>query len=208
VLGEHGAVRRISSQEVDLSGVWRDELLSDNGSERIDQGVVRKSAGTEMSRIVLLLTVLGLALSACASVLSAESEKWTSDQVVEAFRGAGLPCEEVRAITDEDYRLEGVVCPVGLDLTTKLGPPPKEAMEGTRFFAPSLCNRCNGRIFSFASREDLEELRTWYVERGREFCVFESWLYVRDNILVQISRDMPEEKAQEYEAALKGMKKK
>jgi hypothetical protein len=160
-----------------------------------------------MLRTVLLLTVLAFTLSACASVFSAGFEKWTSDQVVEAFRASGLPCEEVRAITEEDYRLEGIVCPVGLDLTTKLGPPPKEALDGLRFFAPSLCNDCNGRIFSFASREDLDELRTWYVGRGREFCVFESWLYVRDNILVRISRDMPEEKAQEYEAALRGMKK-
>jgi len=160
-----------------------------------------------MSRVALLLTVLALTLSACASVFSAGFEKWTSDQVVEAFKAAGLPCEEVRPITEGEYRLEGKACPNGLDTTTQLGPPPREALEGIRFFAPTVCNNCNGRILSFATREDLEELRTWYVGRGREFCIFESWLYVKDNILVQISGDMPEEKALEYEAALKGMEK-
>jgi hypothetical protein len=139
-------------------------------------------------------------------VFSAGFEKWTSDQVVEAFKVAGLPCEDVRVITDDDYQLEGKVCPVGLDLTTKLGPSPKEAQEGSRFFAPSVCNNCSGRIFSFASREDLQELRTWYTGRGQEFCIFESWLYEKDNILVQISGDMPEEMAEQYEAALANMK--
>lgn len=158
-----------------------------------------------MLRTVLLLTVLAFTLSACASVFSAGFEKWTSDQVVEAFKASGLPCEEVRAITEEDYRLEGKVCPAGIDLTTRLGPPPKEALEGRRFFAPSLCNECGGRILSFASQEDLEELRTWYVGRGREFCVFESWLYVRGNILVQIDGDIGEEMAKQYEAAMDSM---
>lgn len=159
-----------------------------------------------MPRIVLLLTALALILSACASVFSAGFDKWTIDQVVEAFNAAGLPCEEVREMIEEDYRLEGKVCPVGLDLTTKLGPPPMEALEGSRFFASSVCNSCNGRILSFASREDLEELRDWYIGRGQEFCIFESWLYEKDNILVQISGDMPEDMAGQYEAVLANMR--
>lgn len=164
-----------------------------------------------MTRILLSLMVL--TLSACTSASSADFERWASNQVVEAFQAASLECEQVRPITESDYRLHFTNCPLGydycpfnVDITNPEDFPPLTAIEGSRFFTPSLCKDCGGRIFSFASPEDLKELRTYYFEQGEDHIAFFSFLYVRDNILVLIDGDVPEEKAKQYETALKDMK--
>lgn len=115
-------------------------------------------------------------------------EKWTSEQVIKAFKAAGLEAEEIRPMTKDDY-----------------GMAPMTAVEGTRFLIPSLCSDCGGRVFSFASPEDLEMMKAYYVELGRVSAIFFSWVFVKDNILVQINGDLPEEKAKQYEAALDAM---
>lgn len=114
--------------------------------------------------------------------------RWNSTQMVDAFITAGLEASSPRPMTVDDY-----------------GFAPLVAIEGTRFLIPSLCAECGGRILSFASLEDLEKSRAYYVDLGRESAAFYSWTFVKDNILVQINGDLPEEKAQQYEAALNAM---
>jgi hypothetical protein len=78
--------------------------------------------------------------------------------------------------------------------------------EGTRFLIPSLCpDDCGGRIFT-GPPADLELLRTYYTELGRASAAFYSHVFVRDNVLVQINGELPDEKAKQYEDALKAMK--
>jgi len=108
--------------------------------------------------------------------------------VIEAFKDAGLEVEGARPMTKDDY-----------------GIAPMTAVEGTRFLIPSLCLDCGGRVFNFASPEDLEVTKAYYVELGRASAMFFSWVFVKDNILVQINGDLPEEKAKQYEATLNAM---
>ena len=85
------------------------------------------------------------------------------------------------------------------------GLAPMTAVEGTRFFIPSLCEGCGGRAFSFTSLDDLEMMRAYYDEWGRVSAAFFSWVLVKDNILIQINGDLSEERARQYEAALDTM---
>lgn len=111
--------------------------------------------------------------------------KWTSSRAIEAFKAAGLEAEDAKPMTVDDYGLAPMV-----------------AIEGTRFLIPSICPDCGGRLFSFASAEELEITRKYYDMLGKGSAVFFSWLFVKDNLLVQINGDLPEEKAREYEAVL------
>lgn len=115
-------------------------------------------------------------------------QRWTSRDVVEAFKSASLEVEEARPMTKDDY-----------------GMAPMRAIEGTRFLIPSLCSDCGGRIFSFSSQEDLNLTKTYYEELGKSSAMFFSWVFVKDNILVQINGDLPEEQAKKYEAALNSL---
>lgn len=112
-------------------------------------------------------------------------QRWTSADVVVIFKSASLEVEEARPLTEDDC-----------------GVAPMRAIEGTRFLIPSLCSDCSGRIFSFSSQEDLDLTKAYYEELGKNSAMFFSWVFVKDNILVQINGDLPEEKAKQYEAAL------
>jgi len=115
-------------------------------------------------------------------------QKWSSSQVVNAFQSAGLEAENARPMTRDDY-----------------GMAPMTAIEGTRFLIPSLGEDRGGRILSFASQQDLEQTQQYYVELGRSSALFFSWVFAKDNVLVQINGDLPEDKARQYEAALNAM---
>ena len=114
--------------------------------------------------------------------------RWNSEQVVQAFKDAGLEAESTRPMTKDDY-----------------GMAPYVATEGTRFLIPSLCSDCGARIMSFDSEEDLNLTREFYVRLGEQSAMFFSWTFVKDNILVQINGDLPEDQARQYEAALNNL---
>ena len=115
--------------------------------------------------------------------------KYKSQQVIEAFVDAGLDGLQAYVMTKDDYGLAPLV-----------------AIEGTRFIIPSLCQDCGGRVMSFASQEDLDRTESYYVEMGKQSAMFFSWTFVKDNILIQINGDLPEETAKLYETALNKMK--
>jgi hypothetical protein len=114
--------------------------------------------------------------------------RWTSNQVVEAFKAAGLEAEDARPMTKDDY-----------------GMAPMVAVEAMRFFIPSLCEDCGGRVLSFDSPDDLEKTKSFYVRLGEESAMLFSWVFTKDNILVQINGDLPEETAMKYKAALESL---
>lgn len=110
---------------------------------------------------------------------------WNTQQVVDAFKIAGLEAENARPMTVDDY-----------------GMAPMLALEATRFIIPSLCADCGGRIMSFNKNEDLEVVKNYYDELAKSSALFFSWVFVKDNILVQINGDLPEPIAKQYETAL------
>lgn len=110
---------------------------------------------------------------------------WTPEQVISAFQEQGLECESAYLMTEEDY-----------------GMAPRVDTAGWRFLIPSLCADCGGRIFTFANANDLNILKSYYDAFGQSSRALFSWTFVKDNILVQINGDLPEEKADQYRSAL------
>ena len=116
------------------------------------------------------------------------TSNWSPVQVIEAFGAVGLEAEDVYPMTKDDF-----------------GWAPMVAAEALRFLIPSLCEDCGGRVFSFTSQADLNSMRDHYVRSSEASALFYSWLFARDNILVQINGDLPEKVARQYEAALNAL---
>lgn len=110
---------------------------------------------------------------------------WTAEDVVEAFQAAGLEVGKFRDLTDEDY-----------------GFAPTVATGGIRFFIPSLCYDCGGRIFIFDDPIMLEAVKGYYDKLGADGVLYFSWTLKHDNVLVQINGDLPEAKMKLYKEAL------
>jgi hypothetical protein len=121
---------------------------------------------------------------AAGDAASPSFQKWKNSQVVDAFKAAGLEVENPRPMSKpQDY-----------------GAAPTIDIEATQFTIPSLGEGGGGgHVYSFASEDDLEKMVQYYANASTDNF---SWVYVRDNILVQIDGRLPEEKAKQYEAAL------
>jgi len=115
--------------------------------------------------------------------------RWTTTQAGDAILAAGLEFVDPKTMTVVDY-----------------GMAPMTAQEGIRFLIPSICADCGGRLMSFSSQADLELTKSFYDELSRQSALLFSWVFAKDNILIQINGDLPESKALEYQAALEGMK--
>lgn len=125
-----------------------------------------------------------------APTTQTKAGRWTSLQVIEAFKAAGLEVGATKALTREDY-----------------GMAPLVAVEATRFLIPSLCAEgdCGGRVFTFANEANRDKMKEYYDRWGRESAALFSHTFVRDNILIQINGVLTDEKAKRYEDALKAM---
>jgi hypothetical protein len=118
---------------------------------------------------------------------SASFQKWKNAQIVEAFKAAGLEAENPRPMSKpQDY-----------------GKIPTVDVEGTRFAIPSLGEDGGGHIYSFASEDGLEKMVKYYSDASADDF---SWVYTKDNILVQIDGRLEEDKAKQYEAAIGNVK--
>jgi hypothetical protein len=126
----------------------------------------------------LWFVLLALLLVACGG----DEARTPSMRVIDAFHAYDLEAENARPMEPEDY-----------------GPAPQVAVEGTRFFMPFLGGEQGGRVMSFATQEDLEQVKSYYENLDT---LPPPWLFVKDNILVQLHGDLTEEEAAEYEAAL------
>ena len=113
---------------------------------------------------------------------------WQSADVVNAFWDAGLECEDPQPLAVDD------------------GTAPFIAEEATRFMLPSVCDGCSGRIYSFSNQAQLDRARDYYIGLGEQDPQYFSWIYVRENILVQLNGRMPEERARLYRQALMSMR--
>lgn len=113
---------------------------------------------------------------------------WNVQQVQDAIVSAGLEFSNPTSMTKEDYGLA-----------------PMSAIEGIHFFLPSLCSDCGGRLYSFANLEDLSLMERYYTELGRQSAMFFSWVFVKDNILIQMNGDLSEENAIKYNEVLTGL---
>jgi hypothetical protein len=146
---------------------------------------------TPAAPTVLAPTLARVASTPTAAAPSATPpfQRWTSAQVVDAFRAAGIEVSGARAMTAEDY-----------------GPAPQDASDGMIFSMPSVGEGRVCRVFSFSTPSALETLRAFYVEPDSTIGIYFSWLYTRGNILLRVDGKVPEDVAKKYEAVLEGMK--
>jgi hypothetical protein len=120
---------------------------------------------------------------ATGSAESASFQKWKNAQIIDAFKAAGLEAENPRPMSQpQDY-----------------GQIPMIDVEGTQFNMPSLGEDGIGHIYSFASEGEIEKMIKYYSDASTDNF---SWVYVKDNILVQLDGRLDEEKAKQYEAAM------
>jgi hypothetical protein len=126
---------------------------------------------------LLWLAIILILLTACGG-----DDTPPSMRVIEAFHAFDLEAENPRPMEPDDY-----------------GEAPQVAVEGTRFFMPFLGGSQGGRIMTFASQAELEQVLSYYQNLDTQP---PPWLFVKDNILVQLHGDLTDEEAAEYEAAL------
>lgn len=136
-----------------------------------------------MKKLVVLV-LIALLLSACGG---GSSQSYTSQDVIDAFQAAGLEAENPTTMAAEDY---GAAPMVG---------------EGTRFFVPSLGEGSGGRVVVADNAEDRDKLADFYISMGKESALLFSWVFVKDNTVVQINGSLDEATARQYEAALAAM---
>ncbi len=135
-------------------------------------------------RSVQLLLLLLIGLNS-----TVQAQNLTIDQVINAFKSAGLEVEKPVKMGPKDF-----------------GFAPYVGEQAVRFFVPTLCEDCSGRIFSVESNADRERLSSYYIELGKRSAILFSWVFVYRNIVVQINGDLSEEKAMQYKRSLEALK--
>ena len=112
------------------------------------------------------------------------------DEVIQAFQNAGLEVGETYPVEEEP----------GWDETRV----PKTYAQAERFTIPSLgvppVGRDNGgRVFVFDSQRDLDAVRGFYEALGNSA---RPHVYVKDQVLLQITNDLAKAEADRYGAVL------
>lgn len=109
--------------------------------------------------------------------------KWNVDQVIQAFRNAGLEVGPYRPMQKDDY--------AGAPVMT---------LQGICFYISSNGDGCTARVLSFLDETSLTKTRQYFTDTGY------TWLFVNANILVEMNPEVNETTARGYEAVLNGMK--
>jgi hypothetical protein len=140
-----------------------------------------------ITRLVVIVGAILFAVVLVAVLLLALALRDPSaEEVVQAFRDEGLEVGEVQPIRRE------------LDRSFL----PKIYEEQVRFSIPSQGENIGGRVFTFESQEDLEQVREHYEGFGGPFF---SYVYVEGNVLVQLPGEVPEDQADRYGEVLQEM---
>lgn len=125
-------------------------------------------------KLTLLALIAVIVITSCATPV-------TGEDVVAAFKTAGLEAENPSAMTKDDYGIGPYVC------------------TGTHF---SIDATAGGRVFICDNDQDRDAIAAYYNDLGKASALFFSWVFVKGNVVVQINGDLPEDKARQYEAAM------
>ena len=106
------------------------------------------------------------------------------NDVVNAFKQAGLQAENAHPMTTDEYGEAPKVC------------------TGTRFLIPSLGQDNGGRIFICDKSEEQDQLVSYYQGLNKTNSFLFSWIYVKGNIVVQINGDLDGQTAAKYNQAI------
>jgi hypothetical protein len=119
----------------------------------------------------------------------AESSIFKPLDVLKAFRSVGLDAQNPVEMEPKDYGFAPVV-----------------GEEAYRFGVPSVCDDCNGRIFSVTNTGERGKLKKYYDDLGKQSGALFSWTFERSNILVQLNGDMKKATAMKYKTVLDSLK--
>lgn len=114
-----------------------------------------------------------------------EAMRRNSLDVIAAFHSAGLDAEVVRGTTKDER--DGFSTGMVVD---------------ARRFRISDKEGEMGMVLCFESPGDLAQMRNYYQRLNRALPQFGSWLFVKDNVLLQINHEVPEQTARAYAAVL------
>lgn len=129
-------------------------------------------------------------LAACGGGAAAPATKAvTPDNVIAAFKAAGLEADTPAKMAAADYGQAPFVC------------------EGTRFIIPSLGKTADGqgkggRVFVCPNTADRDKLAGYYQALAKSSAAFFSHVFTKGNIVLQINGELKEDQAKKYEAAL------
>jgi len=145
--------------------------------------------------VTVVVIVTATLPAATATPTAAPAAKtYTTQQVIDAFKVAGLDAGNPRPMIRDDY-----------------GPAPMMATDATIFeltsLGPDSQGMRHGRVMAFANAADLAITKAYYVTLGKNSALLFSWVYDEANILVQINGDLPQAKAVKYQAALAALTK-
>lgn len=143
-----------------------------------------------MRKLITALLAIGLTgvLAACGGVVGGSANDLSPSDVIEAFKDEGLPVEDARKMTKDDF-----------------GMSPMKAKEAEIFTTPFVCDGCNVRVLSYDKASKLDEMKDYYDNLGEESAAFFSWTVKHKNILVQMNGDMDEEDYEKYRDVIEGL---
>jgi hypothetical protein len=78
-------------------------------------------------------------------------------------------------------------------------------VEEQRFRAHIDGKDADGVILTFYSKEDLMKMENYYRGLNQALPTFKSWVFVTDNVLLQIDGNLPEKQAMRFEQAVNSM---
>lgn len=123
----------------------------------------------------------GLVLSVLSAAAVADP---TAQDVISAFKSAGLEAENPTPMEPKNYGFAPYVC------------------KGARFLIPSLGEDSGGRVLACPNAADRDAIAGYYERLGKKSAAFFSWVFVKGNVVVQINGDIEEDKARKYERAI------
>lgn len=144
---------------------------------------------TGVATLLVLVVAILMGSQPVEQAAASSFHQWRTSQVVAAIEAAGLEVKIVR--TGKKYEDDGLSMFM--------------AVDAARFRIPSAGENEGGIILSFYNADDLARMQNYYLGLNRAMPEYSSWVFVKDNILLQINRSLPGAEARKYAAALDAM---
>jgi uncharacterized protein YceK len=149
-----------------------------------------------MAKLLIACILLGILVGGCASSVELQRAEqissWGSYEVIDQFQHSGVAAGASRLLAIVDL--------------SDLYILPAEAHEfNIVLLGIGNCMPCKGRVYSFAIASEAEEALSTLMRLVSEGESDFGWVYGRDNVVVVIDQNVPEEWAEGYRSALMDM---
>jgi hypothetical protein len=149
------------------------------GAARVATATSTQARNVELPRTVTIPTPNSPGASVAPGF-----RRYTADQVIAALQAAGLSISDVKAAPRDPNALA-----------------PDVAAETKTFAIASIAPR-GGQVLSFNEPHDLQEMQAWFAR----FPDLAPYVYIRDNVMVQLHTSLPQAEAERFKVALEAMR--